>query len=49
MEPKLRAYAAFWILPLRMQEVQTRKRRVAPFTTARTVCRFRFQRRLDTL
>jgi hypothetical protein len=32
-----------------MQDVQTRKRRVAPFTTARTVCKFKFQRRLVTL
>src|SRR5438270_9624820 len=32
-----------------MQEVQTRRRLVAPFTTARTVCRLRFQRRLVTL
>ena len=32
-----------------MQEVQTRIRLVAPATTARTVCRLMFQRRLETL
>lgn len=32
-----------------MQFVQTRKRRLAPFTTARTCCKFTFQRRLVTL
>ena len=42
-------YAAFWTFPDRMQDVQTRKRRLAPFTIARTVCRLRFQRRLVTL
>jgi hypothetical protein len=42
-------YAAFWILPLRMQDVQTRTRFAAPFTTALTDWRFKFQRRLVTL
>ena len=42
-------YAAFWILLLRMQEVQTRTRLVAPEITARTFCRLIFQRRLETL
>jgi hypothetical protein len=42
-------YAAFWILPLRMQDVQTRTRLVAPLITARTDCKFKFQRRLVTL
>src|SRR5579859_951103 len=32
-----------------MQDVQTRMRLLAPLTRARTVCRFRFQRRLVTL
>src|ERR1700684_3796838 len=32
-----------------MQDVQTRIRLAAPFTRACTFCRFRFQRRLDTL
>ena len=42
-------YAAFWILPDRMQDVHTRIRLVAPFTIARTDWRLRFQRRLVTL
>jgi hypothetical protein len=42
-------YAAFCTLPARMQEVQTRMRRVAPFTRARTFCRFKFHRRFVTL
>jgi hypothetical protein len=42
-------YAAFWTLPLRMQEVQTRTRLVAPLKTARTDCKFKFQRLLVTL
>lgn len=42
-------YAAFWTLLLRMQEVHTRIRLVAPFTMARTLCRLIFQRRLVTL
>jgi hypothetical protein len=29
-------YAAFWILPLRMQDVQTRSLFAPPFTTAFT-------------
>jgi hypothetical protein len=41
--------AAFLTLPLRMQDVQTRMRLVAPLMTARTVCKFKFQRRLETL
>ena len=41
--------AAFCTLPLRMQDVQARTRLLAPLTTARTVCRFTFQRRLETL
>jgi hypothetical protein len=39
----------FSILPLRMQEVQTRIRFRAPLTTALTDCKFKFQRRLVTL
>jgi hypothetical protein len=32
-----------------MQAVQARMRLLAPFTMARTVCKFTFQRRLETL
>jgi hypothetical protein len=42
-------YAAFWILPFLMQLVQTFSRFVAPLTTARTLCKFTFQRRFVTL
>lgn len=42
-------YAAFCTLPERRQDVQTRKRRPAPLTKARTVCKFTFQRRFVTL
>jgi len=42
-------YATFWTLPARMHDVQTRIRRVAPFTNACTDCRLRFQRRFVTL
>jgi CheY-like chemotaxis protein len=42
-------YATFCTLPDLMQEVQTRIRRLAPLTKARTFCKFRFQRRLVTL
>jgi hypothetical protein len=42
-------YATFWTLPSRMHDVQTRIRRPAPFTRARTDCRFTFQRRFVTL
>src|SRR5208283_532210 len=42
-------YATFCTLPLRMHEVHARRRRDAPFTTARTDCRFKSQRRLVTL
>ena len=34
---------------VRLQDVQTRMRLAAPLTTARTDCRFKFQRRLVTL
>jgi len=47
--PAVHAYAAFWTLLDRMQEVQTRMRLAAPFTIARTDCRLRFHRRLVTL
>ncbi len=42
-------YATFCTLPLRMHDVHARRRRDAPFTTARTDCRFKSQRRLVTL
>lgn len=42
-------YAAFCTLPLLRQDVHTRMRLPAPLTKARTVWRFRFQRRLVTL
>ena len=45
----LEDYAAFWILPFLIQEVQTRMRLGAPLTMARTGCRFTFQRRLVIL
>jgi hypothetical protein len=32
-----------------MQDVQTRILRLAPFTSARTDCKFKFQRRFVTL
>jgi len=37
------------IFPLRMHRVQTSKRRVAPFTSARMVCRFGRKTRLVRL
>src|SRR5216684_3563879 len=40
---------ALTTLPLRRQEVHTRRRLVAPFTLARTGRRLTFQRRRDTL
>ena len=44
-----KAYATFWTLPERMHDVQTLSRRPAPFTRARTGCKFKFQRRFVTL
>ena len=43
------AYAAFVTLPDRRQRVQTRRRLMPPFTTARTRCRFGSNRRGLTL
>ena len=48
-EPTAGQRAAFWILPLRMQRVQTRMRRTALPTFTRMRCTFGSQRRLDTL
>jgi hypothetical protein len=42
-------YAAFWTLPLLIQDVHTRIRLDAPCTIARTCCKFKFQRRFVTL
>jgi hypothetical protein len=46
---RTKRYATFWTLPERMHEVQTRSRRPAPFTKARTGCKFTFHRRFVTL
>src|SRR5258708_1522790 len=43
------AYAALTTLPERRQRVQTRRRRIPPFTIARTRCRFGSNRRGVTL
>jgi hypothetical protein len=43
------SYATFWTLLLRMHDVQTLSRLLAPFTSARTGWRLMFQRRLVTL
>lgn len=39
-EERRRRQTAFFTIPERKQRVQTRIRRLAPLTTARTVCRF---------
>src|ERR1700730_726172 len=44
-----RGYAALTTLPERRQRVQTRRRRIPPFTIARTRCRFGSNRRAVTL